>query len=86
MLSKGFEWALKYGQPQNFPPKRYRFSPPCCKMVVSKLGVSCATGWDYNVSLPIGDPGSGGDWIKSYPDIGTYVGGTHVDDADEEAA
>lgn len=80
MLSKGFEWTLKYGLPQSFPPKRNRFAQMCCKMHLAKRGLTCATPWDFNVTVPEGDPKTGGDWIRSYPDIGSYIGGTHLDD------
>jgi hypothetical protein len=32
MLNKGFEWAFKYGEPRNAPPKRYLVQPKCCKI------------------------------------------------------
>ncbi len=32
MLTKGYEWAYKYGEPRNAPPKRYLVQPKCCKV------------------------------------------------------
>ena len=48
MLSKGFEWTYKYGEPRNPNPKRYRPSPPCCQIFwpkTKKAGV-CNHTWD----------------------------------------
>jgi hypothetical protein len=30
MIDRGYEWAAKYGEPANKPPKRYRFQPKWC--------------------------------------------------------
>ena len=32
MIDRGYEWAAKYGEPANKPPKRYRFQPKWCAM------------------------------------------------------
>ncbi len=32
MLTRGFEYAYKYGEPRNVNPKRYRMTPKCCQV------------------------------------------------------
>lgn len=80
MLSRGFEWTLRYGEPTNRNPKRYRQQPPCCSLQQSAKGVlACGAGWEDSPELPEGDPLNGGPWKRSWPDAGTYEGGTYVD-------
>jgi len=80
MLSKGFEWSLMYGEPLNFPAKRYKLEEPCCKLAVNDH-VSCGHPWVLSDELPKGDPQHGGPWDRGYPDPGTYSLG----DGSEEA-
>lgn len=84
MLSKGFEWAYKYGEPRNADPKRYRVQPKCCKlqhaMTQGRGSFKCAHEWLPKLELPIGDPVTGREWTKARPDIGTYPGGTFDED------
>ncbi|GFR49181.1 hypothetical protein Agub_g11205, partial [Astrephomene gubernaculifera] len=80
MITRGFEWAAKYGAPQNAPPKRYRFQPPCCRVKVEAGRFACAHPWEPRWELPLGNPITGKDWDKDRPDPGTYPGGTWPED------
>ncbi len=79
MITKGYEYALKYGQPRNADAKRYRVQPKCCRIVYNK-GYRCEHEWEPKFELPFGDPHTGRAWVKPNPDTGTYLGGTHFDD------
>eukprot|EP00798_Chlamydomonas_sp_ICE-L_P018468 gene18468-24959_t len=80
MLTKGFEWASKYGDPMNAAPKRYRVQPKCCEIKWEDRLYKCAHEWKPNFELPVGDMTNGRNWTKEHPDTGTYIGGTHLDD------
>jgi len=76
MISQGFEYAYKYGEPRNADPKRYRVAPRCCQITLDGQGrFRCGHPWEPKFELPIGDPVTGRDWIKPRPDTGTYQGG-----------
>jgi hypothetical protein len=81
MLTKGFEWAAKYGKPRNLAPRRYRFQPPCCRMEVAPggNGTTCAHTWQPSWELPYGNPITGGQWDREQPDPGSYQGGQFGD-------
>eukprot|EP00798_Chlamydomonas_sp_ICE-L_P012581 gene12581-15805_t len=80
MITKGFEWASKFGAPHNAVPKRYRIQPKCCRIEWSSRRIyACSHDWRPKFELPIGDMTTGRDWAKDRPDTGTYVGGTHED-------
>jgi hypothetical protein len=80
MLHKGFEWALRFGEPRPLRPKQYRQQQPCCNVTMNRQNVlMCAHPWDNRVELPFGDPRSGAEWQRGYPDPGTYEGGTYSD-------
>ncbi|GIL86258.1 hypothetical protein Vretifemale_14600 [Volvox reticuliferus] len=80
MINKGFEWTLRYGKPRSFPPKAYRPQEPCCGLDATTKGVlHCAHPWTNRIELPYGDPQSGGEWHRPYPDPGTHIGGTYLD-------
>ena len=72
MLEKGFEWSLKWGEPLNAPPKRYKWEEPCCSLAVNDHVVSCAKPWNLTAEFPVGDPLHGTPWAKGYPDPGSY--------------
>ncbi|EFJ50201.1 hypothetical protein VOLCADRAFT_89086 [Volvox carteri f. nagariensis] len=82
MITRGFEWAAKYGHPQNAPPKRYRFQPKCCKVRVEKTQFQCAHPWSPSLELPFGNAITGQPWDKDRPDPGSYVGGTFPEDGE----
>ncbi|GAX73008.1 hypothetical protein CEUSTIGMA_g460.t1 [Chlamydomonas eustigma] len=79
MLSKGFEWSLKHGEPLNLTPRRYKWHEPCCKLGVHHHVVSCGHAWNISMEVPKGDPLHGTEWTKGYPDPGTYLGGEGLD-------
>eukprot|EP00798_Chlamydomonas_sp_ICE-L_P023697 gene23697-9238_t len=69
-----------YGQPTNEDPRRYSWHPPCCSLNVSKRGFPrCGHEWNVTAEFPIGDPYTGKDWNRTYPDPGQFVGGTRFD-------
>lgn len=76
MLEHGFEWALQLGDPTNMTPKRYRWHQPCCKLKVSHHAVQCGHEWNVTAEFPKGEPLYGTAWRQSYPDPGTFEGGT----------
>mmetsp|Transcript_5477 Transcript_5477/g.12120 ORF Transcript_5477/g.12120 Transcript_5477/m.12120 type:complete len:525 (+) Transcript_5477:133-1707(+) len=76
MITKGFEWAFKYGEPRNANPKRYRMQPKCCKIKYQHNEYGCAHAWDPKFELPIGNPTTGRHWDKARQDTGSYEGGT----------
>ncbi|KXZ45058.1 hypothetical protein GPECTOR_59g667 [Gonium pectorale] len=80
MLTRGYEWAAKYGMPQNLPPKRYRIQPKCCKVKPEKSRFVCAHPYEPRWELPFGNPITGREWDKDRPDTGTYEGGTFPED------
>ncbi|KAG1662705.1 hypothetical protein FOA52_014570 [Chlamydomonas sp. UWO 241] len=84
MVTKGFEWSYKYGEPRNADPKRYRVQPKCCELKVGMLNgrrqYQCAHEWEPKWELPIGDMVTGREWKKDRPDTGTYTGGTFPED------
>jgi hypothetical protein len=75
MHEHGFEYALTQGYPRNPNPWRYKFTPPCCKIVHTDT-YRCAHNWSPDTSIPFGDPITGGRWTQARPDPGTYEGGT----------
>jgi len=75
MLEHGFEHALTLGYPRNPNPWRYRFAPPCCKIKHTDT-YRCAHDWQPDVGVPWGDPVSGGEWKRDWPDHGSYEGGS----------
>ncbi|GIL79952.1 hypothetical protein Vretimale_12814 [Volvox reticuliferus] len=75
MHEHGFEYALTQGYPRNPNPWRYKFTPPCCKIMHTDT-YRCAHGWSPDTSIPFGDPITGGPWTHARPDPGTYEGGT----------
>ena len=75
MLDKGFEWALRTGEPTNPSPKRYLWHQPCCKIKVIKHAVQCGHEWNVTAEFPKGEPLHGDNWRQSYPDPGTFNGG-----------
>ncbi len=77
MSERGFEWAIKHGQPTNIKERRYRWHQPCCKIDVDKSGrIMCGHAWNVTPEFPKGDPMRGGPWPFPYPDPGTFEGGT----------
>lgn len=77
MITRGFEWTIKYGKPTNRAPKRYLFQPPCCKLLLDdQQQIHCAHPWNVSTDMPLGDPVAGGEWKKPYADPGVFVGGT----------
>ncbi|GIL79180.1 hypothetical protein Vretimale_16715 [Volvox reticuliferus] len=82
MITRGYEWAAKYGHPQNAPPKRYRFQPKCCSLRVDGTGFVCGHAWKPSYELPLGNPFTGMEWDTDRPDPGTYSGGTFPEDGD----
>ena len=81
MLTHGFEWAAKYGAPQNAVPKRYRLQPKCCKLAVKGWQTKCGHTWEPVWELPKGNPITGREWDKDRPDTGSYEGGTFPEDS-----
>ena len=56
MYEGGFEYALTEGWPRNPNPWRYKFTPPCCK-IVHKDTYRCAHEWKVSlvhVTWPMG--------------------------------
>ncbi|PNW74176.1 hypothetical protein CHLRE_13g588350v5 [Chlamydomonas reinhardtii] len=82
MLTHGFEWAAKYGAPQNAVPKRYRLQPKCCKLAVKGWQTKCGHTWEPVWELPKGNPITGREWDKDRPDTGSYEGGTFPEDGE----
>ncbi|GLI65785.1 hypothetical protein VaNZ11_009401 [Volvox africanus] len=82
MIMHGYEWAAKYGHPQNAQAKRYRFQPKCCSLQINRTHFVCGHAWKPSFDLPLGDPFTGREWDKDRPDPGTYVGGTFPEDGD----
>ncbi|KAG2485806.1 hypothetical protein HYH03_015517 [Edaphochlamys debaryana] len=83
MLTKGYEWAAKYGQPRNANPRRYRMKPKCCELTLPKgpnPSIRCAHPYEPVWELPLGNPTTGKEWDKDRPDLGTYEGGTFPED------
>ncbi|KAL6755005.1 hypothetical protein V8C86DRAFT_2686314 [Haematococcus lacustris] len=76
MLTNGFEWAAKFGEPRNAPPKRYMIQPKCCQIKWEHDRYRCAHEWKPVFEIPIGNPNTGREWTKARPDTGTYEGGT----------
>lgn len=77
MHKHGFEWALRYGMPQNYKAKIIRPLEPCCKLKVDKnYAFNCGHEWNTTLYLPYGDPFTGRDWKMDYTDPGVYEGGT----------
>lgn len=76
MINKGFEWAFKFGEPQNAKPKKYLVQPKCCQIKFEKGAYQCAHEWNPVFELPIGDPITGREWNKPKPDTGTHIGGS----------
>ncbi|KAG2494960.1 hypothetical protein HYH03_006895 [Edaphochlamys debaryana] len=80
MITKGFEWALRYSLPRNVRPKIYRQQPPCCNFTMpAKAVIQCGHPWKDEIETPYGEPGNGGEWARPYPDPGSYEGGTYLD-------
>lgn len=81
MLTRGYEWAAKHGEPSNAPPKKYRLQPPCCKVVQAKTkyDYTCGHPWEPKFELPWGNPITGRAWDKPRPDTGSYLGGDFDD-------
>ena len=84
MLSKGFEWTLKHGEPQNPSPARYKWPPLCCELYSEEdsmpngdkvVRVFCK-GQKYHKdrTIPVGEPAIGFAWGgEGYgKDYGTY--------------
>ncbi|KAG2490125.1 hypothetical protein HYH03_011431 [Edaphochlamys debaryana] len=84
-ITKGYEWAAKYGLPRNTAPRRYRSKPKCCKLELPNVHatIQCAHPYEPVWELPLGNPITGGVWDKNRPDIGTYEGGTFPEDPPE---
>ncbi|GLI65769.1 hypothetical protein VaNZ11_009364 [Volvox africanus] len=82
MITRGYEWAAKYGHPQNAQAKRYRFQPKCCSLKINRTHFVCGHAWKPSFELPLGNPFTGREWDKDRPDPGTYVGGTFPEDGE----
>ncbi|GIL86967.1 hypothetical protein Vretifemale_15166 [Volvox reticuliferus] len=82
MITRGYEWAAKYGHPQNAAPKRYRIQPKCCSLRINRTQFACGHAWKPSYELPLGNPFNGREWDKDRPDPGTYVGGTFPEDGE----
>jgi hypothetical protein len=76
MWERGFEEALMHGQPMNPNPWRYKVTPPCCQIVHEDTYRCSDKNWKPDISLPFGDPITGGPWGRDWPDVGTYEGGS----------
>eukprot|EP00798_Chlamydomonas_sp_ICE-L_P002978 gene2978-12987_t len=79
MLHKGFEWTLKFGTPSNLAPRRYLWHQPCCSIVHKHGATRCGHKWNASAVFPIGDPYTGREWNRKYPDSGQFVGGTRFE-------
>lgn len=75
MYEGGFEYALTEGWPRNPNPWRYKFTPPCCKIVHTDT-YRCAHEWKPDTAIPLGDPITGGPWKHERKDPGSYEGGS----------
>ncbi|KAG2488696.1 hypothetical protein HYH03_012697 [Edaphochlamys debaryana] len=81
MITKGFEWALRYSEPRLQKAKAYRTQQPCCNLTIPLKGFTqCGHEWKDEIELPFGNPQSGGAWDRPYPDPGSYEGGTYLDE------
>lgn len=85
MLTRGYEWTFKYGQPVNANSKRYRLQPKCCKLRYRHHHYECDHKWEPRYELPFGDPVTGREWKKDRVDIGTYIGGSFEEGSQTQA-
>jgi hypothetical protein len=83
MLTKGFEWTLKHGQPVNPWSARYKWNPPCCKVrpITNRKRQPGESRDVYKcigqvgqgpTDVPLGNPALGTAWRFPAPDYGTY--------------
>lgn len=47
MITKGFEWALQFGEPKKHPSLVFKMQPPCCKLKwdAGLKAYRCASAW-----------------------------------------